>query len=302
MTAENRTGAYFALILSMVIFGTIGVCRRQLSLPSEVLAFARGIMGSVFLFLAMRGKHRPFSFRSLKGNMVLLVLTGAMIGFNWILLFEAYNYTTVAVATLCYYMQPVIVLLVSPFLFREKITLRKVLCVAVAILGMVLVSGVGFPGEISAGAADEVISGGQMGAGHVRGILLGLGAAALYACVVLLNKKITGVPVYEKTIVQLFSAAAALVPYMLMRRTLHAYALTAGESVLLAVVGIVHTGIAYALYFGSVERLPVQITALFSYIDPVTAVLLSALFLHEPMTPAGAAGAVLILGSLLAAI
>ena len=134
---------------------------------------------------------------------MLLVLTGAMIGFNWILLFEAYNYTTVAVATLCYYMQPVIVLLVSPLLFKEPVTLRKFLCVAAALAGMVLVSG-------AAGSSGA-------GTDPVKGMLLGLGAAALYASVVMLNKKITGVPVYEKTIIQLFSAAAALVPYMLAR-------------------------------------------------------------------------------------
>ena len=287
MRNKEKSGAYLALIASMVIFGTIGICRRGLSVPSETLAFARGIMGSVFLLLVMRLSGRKFDFAALRGNLALLILTGAFIGFNWILLFEAYNYTTVAVATLCYYMQPVIVLLVSPLLFRERITLHKLLCVAAALIGMVLVSG-------AAGS-----SGAAGGSDPTRGILLGLGAAALYSSVVLLNKRITGGPVYEKTIVQLSSAAIALIPYMLVQGTLHAYSLPTGEIVLLVAVGIVHTGIAYALYFGAVEKLPVQAAALFSYIDPVTAVLLSALLLHEPLTPAGAAGAVIILAALL---
>jgi RarD protein len=287
MQGENRKSAYPALILSMVIFGTIGIFRRQIDLPSETLAFVRGILGSVFLLLLMRLTGRRFQTAPLKGSLALLVLTGAMIGFNWILLFEAYNYTTVAVATLCYYMQPVIVLLVSPFLFKEAVTLRKILCVAAALAGMVLVSG-------AAGSSGA-------GADPVKGIVLGLGAAALYACVVLLNKKITGVPLYEKTIIQLFSAAAALIPYMLSRGTLRSYGPESTQIILLLTVGIIHTGLAYALYFGAVEKLPVQTAALFGYIDPVTAVLLSALFLHEPMTPAGIAGAVLILGALLLA-
>jgi RarD protein len=287
MQGENKKGAYLALILSMVIFGTIGIFRRQIDLPSETLAFVRGILGSVFLLLAMRLTGRRFQTAPLRGSLMLLVLTGAMIGFNWILLFEAYNYTTVAVATLCYYMQPVIVLLVSPLLFKEPVTLRKFLCVAAALAGMVLVSG-------AAGSSGA-------GTDPVKGMLLGLGAAALYASVVMLNKKITGVPVYEKTIIQLFSAAAALVPYMLARESFRSYAPGTAQVILLLTVGIIHTGLAYALYFGAVEKLPVQTAALFSYIDPVTAVLLSALFLHEPMTPAGIAGAVLILGALMLA-
>ena len=288
MTDKSKVRAYPALILSMVIFGTIGICRRWLSLPSEVLAFARGIMGSVFLLLVMRVSKARFDRNALQGKKVLLlILTGAFIGFNWILLFEAYNYTTVAIATLCYYMQPVIVLLVSPFLFKERLTLRKILCAAIALVGMVLVSG-------ASGA-----SGGAAGADNLRGIILGLGAAALYACVVLLNKRVTGIPVYEKTIVQLFSAAIALIPYMLIRGTIHTYPLVNTEVLLLLTVGIVHTGIAYALYFGAVEKLPVQISALCSYIDPVTAILLSALFLREPMTLTGAVGAVMILAALL---
>lgn len=287
MSVKNKKSAYSALILSMLIFGTIGICRRQLSLPSDTLAFVRGILGSAFLLLVMRVTGKRFHLSSLGNNLLLLILTGAMIGFNWILLFEAYNYTTVAIATLCYYMQPVIVLLVSPLLFGEKITPRKILCVVIALAGMVLVTG----------AADS--SGEIAGAANTKGILLGLGAAALYAAIVLLNKKIVGVPVYEKTIVQLLSAAIALIPYMLVSGTFHTYEMGAAETILLIAVGIVHTGIAYALYFGSVEKIPVQTAALFGYIDPVTAVLLSALLLHEPMTPAGMAGAVMIIGALL---
>ena len=188
-------------------------------------------------------------------------------------------------------MQPVIVLLVSPILFRESITLRKIACVVVALFGMVLVSGILSPSDTVQGVGNTK--------GVLLGLLLGLGAAALYAAVVLLNKKIVGVPVYEKTIVQLLSASIALIPYMLLHGTLHHFELESLQLILLIAVGILHTGIAYALYFSSVEHLPVQTAALFSYIDPVTAVLLSALFLHETMTPAGMIGSVMIIGALL---
>ena len=280
---KNRLSV-LALVISMVIFGTIGIFRRAIPLPSEVLAFARGVLGSVFLLLVLRVSGRKFDLRSASKHLWLLILTGAMIGLNWILLFEAYNYTSVAIATLCYYMQPVIVILASPFVLKEKITVRKCICAAVSVLGMVFVSGILQPGS----------TGGSHG---YRGILLGLGAAALYAAVVLLNKKISGVPVYEKTILQLSSAAVVMIPYMFAAGTLKAYSLGTGQVLGLLTVGILHTGIAYALYFGAIEKIPAQTAALLSYIDPVTAVLLSAGLLHESMSVLSVIGAVLIIGA-----
>ena len=280
---KNRLSV-LALVISMVIFGTIGIFRRAIPLPSEVLAFARGILGSVFLLLVLRVSGRKFDLRSASKHLWLLILTGAMIGLNWILLFEAYNYTSVAIATLCYYMQPVIVILASPLVLKEKITVRKCICAAVSVLGMVFVSGILQPGS----------TGGSHG---YRGILLGLGAAALYAAVVLLNKKISGVPVYEKTILQLSSAAVVMIPYMFAAGTLKAYSLGTGQVLGLLTVGILHTGIAYALYFGAIEKIPAQTAALLSYIDPVTAVLLSAGLLHESMSVLSVIGAVLIIGA-----
>ena len=271
------------MVLSMVIFGTIGICRRGISLPSDVLAFGRGVMGGVFLLLVLRLSGKKFDFRKIgRRDLLLLIFSGALIGFNWILLFEAYRYTTVAVATLCYYMQPVIVTLASPLVLHEKLKPKQVLCVAVSMLGMVLVSGV---------------TGGTAGSG--RGVLLGLGAAALYASVVLLNKYVTVESAFERTILQLFSAAAVMIPYMAVSGTLHGYALPPMEAFLFVVVGIVHTGIAYALYFGSMEKLPARTCALLSYVDPVSAVLLSAIVLREPMGAAGIVGTVLILGAAL---
>jgi RarD protein len=272
-----------AMVSSMVIFGTIGIFRRMIPLPSPVLAFARGIMGSVFLFLLLRVSGRRFDLTAVKKRLVLLMLTGALIGLNWMMLFEAYNYTSIAAATLAYYMQPPLVILASPIFLHEKISLRKGVCVAVAALGMILVSG--------------VLESGAGGSGQLRGIGFGLCAAFLYASVVILNKRVTGVPVYEKTIIQLFFAAVVLLPYLAATGSLHGYDLGLAASLCMITVGILHTGIAYALYFGAIEKLSGQTAAILSYIDPVTAVILSALFLHEPMTVPGMAGAALIIGS-----
>ncbi len=204
-------------------------------------------------------------------------------GVNWILLFEAYNYTSVAVATLCYYMAPTIVVLLSPLLFHEKITLRKGLCAIAAVIGMVFVSG--------------VVDNGMPTVSETKGILFGLGAAVFYACVVILNKKVSGVDPYEKTVIQLVSSALALIPYLLLTGETLPANLSLNAGIMLLIVGLVHTGIAYAMYFGSVEKLPAQTVALLSYLDPITALILSALVLHEPLTLSGIIGAVLIIGA-----
>ena len=277
--------ANMAFVLSMVIFGTIGVFRRYIPLPSGLIAFSRGLIGMLFLlvFVAVRGIR--LSKDNIRKNGLKLLLSGAFLGFNWILLFEAYRYTSVAVATLCYYMAPILVVLASPLLFGERLGGRKLLCVVVALAGMVLVSGV----------VDTGFGGGE----NAKGVLLGLGAAVLYASVVLMNKKITGISSYEKTIVQLGTAAIVILPYTLLTETVDPQAWSLRSVLCLLFVGIVHTGVAYALYFGAVSDMKAQTAALFSYLDPVVAILLSALLLGEPMTLWVGIGAVLVLGAAL---
>ena len=280
-TNDRRSAAMF--IASMLIFGTIGIFRRQIPLPSAFLAFIRGILGGVFLlvFVRVTGKNTGGRLRS--RDLLCLAATGAMMGINWILLFEAYNHTTVAVATLCYYMQPTIVMLLSPIIFRERLTGRKALCAVVSIVGMVLVSGV-----IGAGTGRS---------GDIRGILLGLGAAFFYSSVVIMNKLVPGIEAYRKTTVQLLSAGLVMIPYLLLTKGFGGGEIGTSSVILLFVIGIVHTGIAYVLYFGSMDGLRVQSIAVLSYIDPVSALLFSALLLREPLSLTGIVGAVLIIGA-----
>ena len=272
-------------ISAMLIFGTIGVFRRYIPVSSAFLAMSRGLLGGLLVMGYARlrgGRTGPGSGRLSGRTAAKLAVTGAVMGFNWILLFEAYNYTTVGVATLCYYMEPTIVMLLSPVLFREKLTLKKGLCAAAAVIGMVLVSGV----------LEE-----NRGAGNLRGVLLGLGAAVLYSCVVIMNKKTGGIEPYRKTTVQLLSAGLVMIPYLLLTGGFGPAAPDARTAALLLAVGIIHTGIAYVLYFGSMDGLQAQSIAIFSYIDPVSALLFSAILLRENLSAAGIAGAVLIIGS-----
>ena len=279
----NDRRSVLMLVSSMLIFGTIGVFRRYLPVSSGFLAFSRGILGGLCILLFAKLKNKEAAGKMPRRVLLGLIVSGALIGINWMLLFEAYNHTTVAVATLCYYMQPTIVILLSPLIFRERLTARKSACAAAAILGMILVSGV---------IGDSGAQGGD-----IRGVLLGLGAAVFYSAVVIMNNKIRGINAYRKTTVQMLSAGAVMIPYLLLTDGFRTDGFTPAAVALLLVVGIVHTGIAYVLYFGSMDGLRVQSVAILSYIDPVSALLFSAFLLGERLSVLNIAGAVMIIGS-----
>ncbi len=280
---KNDKRSLAMLVISMLIFGTIGVFRRGIPVSSGFLACARGLIGASFLCLFVKVSGGSLRHNIGSRAFLWLVLSGAAIGFNWILLFEAFNHTSVPVATLCYYMQPTIVILLSPLLFKEKLSGRKLICAAAAVIGMVLISGVA--GGTPVGANDRL------------GIFLGLGAAVLYSSVVIMNKKVSGVDAFEKTVIQLFSAGAVMIPYLLLTRDPGLTGIGWTTVVLILIVGLVHTGFAYALYFGGMDGVKAQTAAVLSYIDPVSALFFSALFLHESLSPQGIIGAVLILGA-----
>ena len=281
MGNDNKKTTYAQFIMAMVIVGTIGIFRRNISLSSAALAFSRGILGSLSLgaFVKVRGQKIFHGMERKK--LFLLILNGAIIGVNWIFLFEAYRFTTVAVATLCYYLQPTLLILVSPIFFKEKLTGKKLFYALIAFLGMVLVSG--------------VLGGGDTGS--LKGVALGLAAAVLYNMAVVINKITLGVDPYEKTIIQLASAGIVLIPYILMTEDISAVQLDTITIILVLIVGIIHTGLVYFFYFGSMEHMSAQAVAVFSYIDPVVAVIASWAFLGEPLTVPVIIGAVLIIGS-----
>ncbi len=272
--------SYFNVVLSMLIFGTIGIFRRYIPLSSGILALSRGLLGGLFLlvFLKIRKKKNVNVTRP---SLIMTMVTGAVIGVNWVLLFESYNYTTVQVATLSYYMEPAIVILLSPIFLGEKLTPKRLLCALSSVVGMVLVSG--------------ITGGSSLSSGDFKGILYGLSAAALYATVIILNKRNIGMDAQYKTMIELFSASIVIVPYILLRENITAITFTPLSILMLLFVGIFHTGFAYSLYFGAMEMLSAHTIAVVSYIDPVFALILSFLVLGESLTLEGLVGAVLII-------
>lgn len=277
--------AKLKMIISMTIFGTIGIFVNFINVPSSMVAVCRGFTGAIYLCLFMLLTGKKISFTDIGKNFLRLVVTGCFIGINWILLFESYKYIGVANGTLCYYLEPVILVIGAAFLYKEKISPLKAICVVIALFGMVFVSGV-FPPQEGA-----VLSG--------FGIALGLGAALFYAAVVLLNRGIKDISSYDMTMVQLFFAASVALPYVLITEDVTKLAFDTKTVILLLVVGVIHTGFAYAMYFGAVRELKSQSVAVLSYIDPMVAIVLSMTLLNEDLTLWGILGAVMILGSTL---
>ena len=269
------------LITSMAIFGTIGLFVRNISVTSGELALYRAVLASMLIAAYLFVTKQKIPFNAIRSKIPLLLASGVAMGFNWILLFQAYKYTTISVATLSYYFAPVIVTAVSPLLFREKLTAKQIICFAMSTLGIVMITGIG---DLKSDGSDMI------------GILFGLGAAVLYATVVLINKFIQDVTGIHRTLLQFLAAIAVLIPYVMLTSGITLYKLDTVGWVCLLIVGLIHTGITYCIYFSTLKKLPGQKAAILSYIDPLVAVVISVAILGEPMTVWQAVGGSLILG------
>ena len=279
---ETVNRSRLLIAVSMAIFGTIGLFVRGIPLPSSEIALYRAVLAILAIGSYLFVTKQKIQLAGMRKELILLVISGIAMGFNWILLFEAYKYTTVSVATLSYYAAPIMIKLVSTILFREEMTKRKLLCFVMSTLGIFLIT----------------MSGGGMsgrGTDHI-GIMFGLGAAVLYATVVLLNKFIKNVGGIQRTFLQFVAAAVTLFPYVMLTGGMHLGDLSGSGPALLLVIGFVHTGIAYCMYFSSLQHVSGQEVAVLSYIDPLVAVILSVSVLHEPMSALQVVGGAMILG------
>ncbi|MBQ7144079.1 MAG: EamA family transporter [Oscillospiraceae bacterium] len=270
----------FKYILAVVLYGTIGMLLRYVSAPSELVAMCRGLLGSGFILLVLRLQGRRLDWEAIRRNRKWLLVAGVSLGLNWIFLFAAYMQTTVAIASLCNYMAPLIVILIAPLALRERLDKRKMPCVAAAFLGIVLVSGVW-----------------NGGAGSLSGVIMGLLAAVCFVVIVICNRKLRDIPALDRSVVQLALSALTILPYVLFHNRGVVLTLDARSVLIILTLGVLHTGLAYCWYFSGMGSLPVQTVAILGYLEPVVSVLCSALFLREAMGPAGWIGAVLIIGA-----
>ena len=269
------------MILSMAVFGTLGPFVRNISVSSSELALYRAILAALLISVYFLITKQHIDFKAIRKEAPVLLLSGVAMGINWILLFEAYKYTTVSVATLSYYFAPVIVTAVCPLLFKEKLTARQIICFIMSTVGLVLLIGITDLGK---------------GGSSLKGIAFGLGAALFYAMVILLNKFIKGVAGIQRTMLQFISAIAVLFPYVLLTGGITLGSMNSMGWVCLLVVGLFHTGVCYCLYFSSLKELPGQEAAILSYIDPLVALLVSVFILGEQILPVQILGGLMILG------
>lgn len=278
-----KTKAYIKIIVSMLIWGTLGIFTRQTGISSGEIVLYRVIIGGLSLLLVYLFARNHSSGRALRKAAPLLLISGICMGFNWLFLFEAYKYTSVSIATVAYYCAPVIVMLLTPILFKEKIAPFRVLGIISALVGLVLIVG-----TVSGTKAD------------LKGFLFGLVAAALYSCVTMCNKFAKGIGHIEITLIQLLGAFIVMLPYCLVTGggVLH-IPMTTNGIVSMLTLGIAHTGVALFLYFSSLQGLSAQSAALCSYIDPGSALVFSAIILGDRMTVTQIIAAVLILGGAL---
>lgn len=278
---KNLKNPRIMLISAMTIFGTISLFVRNIAVSSGELALYRAVMAAAMIggYLLLTGQKIPV--REIKKEIPLLLISGMAMGINWILLFEAYKCTTVSVATLSYYFAPVIVTAVCPFFFKEKLTGKQIICFIMSTVGLVMITGIGDMGQ---------------GNRHMIGILYGLGAACFYATVILMNKFIKGVEGIHRTFLQFLAAIIVLAPYVALTGGVTLGGLDSMGWICLLIVGLIHTGVTYCMYFSALKELPGQKAAILSYIDPLVAVLISVSLLGESMTLWQVIGGGLILG------
>ena len=279
MKESNRSRMMMAV--SMAIFGTVGLFVRQVDVSSGELALYRALMAASLIFAYLIVTRQKIPFAAIRKEIPLLLLSGVAMGFNWILLFQAYKFTTISVATLSYYFAPVIVTILCPIIFRERLTKKQIICFVMSTLGLVLITGIG---DLNGSSS------------HFTGILFGLGAATLYATVVMLNKFIKNVEGIHRTFLQFLAAIAVLIPYVALTTGVNLGGVDGLGWICLPVVGFIHTGITYCMYFTSLRDIPGQKAAILSYIDPLVAVIVSVTILGESMSFIQIIGGVMILG------
>ena len=270
------------LIFSMLLFGTIGTLARYINMPSSIICLGRAFFGVITILILLGARKEKPDAEAIRRSFWWLLLSSTLMCCNWICQFEAYKYTTIATATLCYYMQPVFYILAGAVVLREKLTTKKVACVAVAFCGMILVSGVlqiGF--HIS----------------ELKGAVFGVTGGFFYAMVVLINKYMKDISPVNTTIMQLALVSVIMLPYSAATGAFSEVNVTLIGVICLLILGVLHTGIGYIIYFDAVNKLPAQTVGILSYIDPVEAVMLSAFLLKEPVNIYTVIGAVMILGA-----
>lgn len=269
-------------ILSMIIFGAVGIFAKYIEMPSYKIAFSLSLIGALFSLAVFKFRKQKIAWMVIKKNVIPLFVASIALSGNWFFLFAAYKETTIANAALSYYFAPVLVIMLSPLILNERLSIKKGICIVISLVGLFLIL---------------KNSTQQMAGNNLLGIGFGLIAAIFYATLTITNKFIRDLDGFTITFVQLSLSVLLFLPFMLFTSTLH-FAITKDTLLLIILLGVLHGGIGFYLFFAGMKMLKTQSIAILSYIDPLTSLLISILIVKEKMTLEQLVGAVLLLGSI----
>ena len=278
----NQKNAKALMILAMAIFGMIGTMTYFINLPPSVIVVGRGMIGAGFLLLVIYISGSKLSKDDIYGNLFTLICSGTCLGLNWLFLFEAYKSVDISLATVLNYLTPALVILAAPVFLKTRLTVTKLGFALLALFGMVLISG--------------ILENGSLGSDGY-GITCGVLAAVFYTGLVLFNKKLKSIGAYDMTFVQLLIGGLIVLVYTLFTIDYGSLQFDLVSVILVVILGVVQTAIAFLLYFGSLAYLDASTAVIYGYVEPVIGIFLSIVILHEDLGPIGWIGAALILGS-----
>ena len=270
--------SYMKYFAALLLFGFNGIVASFIDLSSYEIVLLRTFIGSVLLIALFFLTRNKLTFYQYKNDSLFLLLSGIAMGTSWMFLYEAYAQIGVSIASLCYYCGPVIVMALSPLLFREKLTASKLCGFAAVLIGIILVNGSAFNGN-----------------GNLWGIFCGLMSAVMYAAMVICNKKVQRITGMENATLQLFVSFLTVFIFVLFKQGLTVH-LHTEDIIPVLILGLFNTGIGCYFYFSSIGKLPVQTVAVCGYLEPLSAVVFSVIVLHETMLPIRLLGAALIIG------
>ncbi|MGM9986092.1 MAG: DMT family transporter [Bacillaceae bacterium] len=258
---NNRSIPALKMIVSMTIFGSIGFFTTKTNLPSFDLVFVRCISATIFLatYWFFSGKYKAEKWN--KKEVLLIMLCGFFLVFNWVFLFKAFEQMPVTIAISIYHLAPIIVFLVGSILFREKLTLFSFLSIFLCFIGTILIAGVN--GNTS---FESLFS---------SGVIWGLLAALFYACTTLLGKGIKQMSGYAITFIQTGIGIFLLLPFVQVE---HFSTLTTTNWFFILATGFIHTGFVYYLFFDSLRNLSAKTISILVFLDPAVAILLDTVF------------------------
>ena len=270
--------SYMKYFAALLLFGFNGIVASFIDLSSYEIVLLRTFIGNVLLIALFFLTRNKLTFYQYKNDSLFLLLSGIAMGTSWMFLYEAYAQIGVSIASLCYYCGPVIVMALSPLLFREKLTASKLCGFAAVLIGIILVNGSAFNGN-----------------GNLWGIFCGLMSAVMDAAMVICNKKAQRITGMENATLQLFVSFLTVFIFVLFKQGLTVH-LHTEDIIPVLILGLFNTGIGCYFYFSSIGKLPVQTVAVCGYLEPLSAVVFSVIVLHETMLPIRILGAALIIG------